>query len=195
MDDLVREKEKGFDSEYLNDVLDKKVEVGDKYQTPGFGLAAQLFSTVAKHVIEKIGPEKGEKLLKEAVEEFGYMRGISIANKVKAENKPLTFKNWLIYTDIDSLKNFRPITSIPNADFLVKVKHCTFYNAAEEWGLGEFAKIYCKYVDYKILEGYNSAIKLQLEPRQFTGKNRCVFRYIMKEENKLKPKKNGDFTE
>ena len=56
MDDLVREKEKGFDSEYLNDVLDKKVEVGDKYQTPGFGLAAQLFSTVAKHVIEKIGP-------------------------------------------------------------------------------------------------------------------------------------------
>jgi len=71
MDDLKREKENGFDSEYLNDVLDKKIEVSDKYQTPGFGLAAQLFSTVAKHVMEKLGPEEGEKLLKQAVEDFG----------------------------------------------------------------------------------------------------------------------------
>jgi len=114
------------------------------------------------------------------------MRGKRIADKVIAEKKLLTFKNWLIYTDIDSLRNFRPITSTPNGDFLVKVKHCTFYNAAEEWGLGEFATIYCKYVDYKILEGYNPDIKLQLEARQFTGKNRCVFRYIMKEKNKKK---------
>ncbi len=184
MDDLPREKERGLDPEYLNDVLDEKIAVGERYQTPGFGLAAQLFSTVAKHVINKLGPEEGEDLLKQAVEEFGLERGKRIAEKVKADNKPLTFKNWLIYIDIDSLKNFRPITSTPNGDFLVKVKHCTFYNAAEEWNLGEFAKIYCKSVDYKILEGYNSDIKLLLEPRQLTGKKRCNFRYIMKEENK-----------
>jgi len=185
MDDLTREKERGFDPEYLNDVLDRKIKIGEQYQTPGFGLAAQLFSTVAKYIINKLGWEEGENLLKQAVEEFGLERGKRIAEKVKDENMTLTFKNWLIYTDIDSIKNFRPITSTPNGDFLVKAKHCTFYNAAEEWGLGEFAKIYCKYVDYKILEGYNPDIKLILEPRQFTGKNRCIFRYIMKEENKL----------
>ncbi len=120
MDDLQKEKELGLDYEYLNDVLDKKKEVGEKYQTPGFGLAAQLFSSVAKFVIERLGVEEGEALLKQAVEYFGKERGKHIAEKVKAEGKTLTFKNWLIYTDIDSIKNFRPIASIENGDFVTK---------------------------------------------------------------------------
>lgn len=183
MSDLKREKEQGFDMDYLGDVLDKKKELGVKYQTPGFGLAAQLFSSIAKFVIEKMGAEQGEKLLKEAVEYFGKERGKRIAERVKTEGKPLTFKNWLIYTDIDS-SNFKPIASIENNDFIAKIRHCTFYNAAEEWGLGDYAKTYCKYVDYKILEGYNPGIKLILNERQATGKNRCIFRYIMKADNK-----------
>ena len=183
MNDLKRENEQGFDMEYLEDVLDKKKELGVKFQTPGFGLAAQLFSSVAKSVIEKLGPDEGEKLLKEAIEYFGKERGKRIAERVKAEGKPLTFKNWLIYTDINS-SNFRPIASIEDGDFIAKIRHCTFYNAAKEWGLGDYAKIYCKYVDYKILEGYNPDIKLILKERQATGKNRCIFRYIMRSDNK-----------
>jgi len=183
MSDLKQEKEQGFDMEYLEDVLDKKKELGLKYQTPGFGLAAQLFSSVAKFVIEKLGPDEGEKLLKEAVEYFGKERGKRIADRVKLEGKPLTFKNWLIYTDIDS-SNFRPVISIADNDLVAKIRHCTFYNAAKEWGLGDFAKIYCRYVDYKILEGYNPDIKLILKERQATGKNHCIFRYIMKTDNK-----------
>ena len=131
MNDLKREKEQGFDMEYLGDVLDKKKKIGVTYQTPGFGLAAQLFSSVAKSVIERLGPEEGEKLLKEAIEFFGKERGKRIAERVKAEGKHLTFKNWLIYTDIDS-SNFRPIASINDGDFIAKIKHCTFYRAAEE---------------------------------------------------------------
>lgn len=184
MEDLKREKEIGFDFEYLGDVLEKKKELGKKYQTPGFGLASQLFSSVAKFVIEKLGPTEGEELLKEAIEYFGKERGRRIAERVKSEGKPLTFKNWLIYTDIDSTENFRPIASVDNNDFLVKVKHCSFYNSAEEWDIGEYAKIYCKYVDYAILEGYNPEVKLILKERQATGAKRCVFRYIMKVENK-----------
>jgi len=184
MDDLKKEKTEGLDFQYLGDVLDKKKELGNKYLTPGFGLAGQLFATVAKHVIKKLGPEEGEALLKDAIEEFGLERGKRIAEKVKTEKTPLSLKNWLIYTDINSFENFRPISSTPNGDFVVKIKHCTFINAAKEWNLDEYAKIYCKYVDYKILEGYNPDVKLILESRHDTGANRCVFRYVMKEENK-----------
>jgi len=184
MDDLKKEKTEGLNFQYLGDVIDKKKELGNKYITPGFGLAGQLFSMVAKHVIKELGPEKGEALLKDAIEEFGLERGKRIAEKVKNENKSLSLKNWLIYSDIDSLENFRPVSSTPNDDFVVKIKHCTFINAAKEWGLNEYAKIYCKYVDYKILEGYNPDVKLILESRHDTGASRCVFRYVMKEENK-----------
>ncbi|MHA1191356.1 MAG: L-2-amino-thiazoline-4-carboxylic acid hydrolase [Promethearchaeota archaeon] len=183
MDDLKREKEKGFDMEYIGDVLDQRKELKGKYDTPGFGLAAQLFSCMTKHVVKKLGAEEGEKLIKKAVEEFGFERGKRIADKVKALGKPLTFKNWLIFSDIDTLI-FKPISSFEDGDFIAKIKKCTFFNAAADWGLEKYSKMYCNYVDYKILEGYNPDIKLILDQRQDTGTNRCVFRYIMKEDNK-----------
>ena len=102
----MNEKKKGLDWDDLMDVPGKKEEIGSQYQTPGFGLAAQLFCCVAKCVMEKMGPEQGEALLKEAVEHFGKERGRRIAQRVKVEGKPLTFRNWLIYTDIDSDRNF-----------------------------------------------------------------------------------------
>ncbi len=181
--EIKREKEKGFDFEYLGDVPAKKQEVGDTFQTPGFGLAAQLFSSVAKVVIEKLGEKEGEALLKEGIENFGFERGKRIAERVKAQGKENSFKNWLIYSDIDSA-NFQPIPGLEDDNFVVKVDNCTFYNAAEEWSLGEYAKIYCKYVDYKILEGYNPDVLMFLKERQVTVEDHCVFKYIMKEENK-----------
>ncbi len=182
MDDLIREKQKGFDLEYLGNVLVEREKVGSMYHTPEFGMAALLFASVALRVIEELGPERGEEILKEAVENFGKDRGRRIAEKVKALGKPLSFKNWLIYTDIDG-RNFEAQPEIQDDDLVAKVKSCTFYDSACACGLGEYAMIYCKYADYAILEGYNPDIKLILEQRE-PGKDYCLFRYIMKEKNK-----------
>jgi len=183
MDELEKEKKEGFDWDYMADVLDKKAEVGTKYQIPGFGLAAALFGFVAEAVMEELGPEKGEALLKKAVQNFGKARGKRIADHVRRLGKPLTIKNWLIYSDIDSV-NFDPHPDLQNSDLVVNAGNCTFWNAAREFHLGELAKIYCKYVDYAILEGYNPDIKLVLDDRHHTGADHCTFRYIMKEANK-----------
>ena len=88
MDELKKEKEEGLDWDYLMEVPQRKEEVGTDYQTPGFGLAAQLFASVAKSVIDRLGPDDGEALLKEAVEYFGRERGRRIAERVKAMGNP-----------------------------------------------------------------------------------------------------------
>ncbi len=183
MGELEKEKQEGFDWDYMADVLDKKAELGDKYQIPGFGLAAALFGFVAEAVMEELGPEKGEALLKKAVQNFGKARGRRIADHVRRLGKPLTVKNWLIYSDIDSI-NFDPHPDLQNCDLVVNAGQCTFWNAAREFHLGELAKIYCRYVDYAILEGYNPDITLVLDDRHHTGQDHCTFRYIMKEANK-----------
>jgi hypothetical protein len=184
MDTIRREKERGFDFEYLGDVPQKKIEVGTLYQTPGFGLAAQLFCCAARRVIDRIGEDKGTIVMKEAVEDFGLERGRHIAARVKSLGLELSFKNWLIYSDIDSSANFEALPAIDDGDLVVKVGNCTFFNAAQQWGLEGLARIYCRHVDYKILEGYNPDIKLALMERQETREDFCVFRYTMKEANK-----------
>jgi hypothetical protein len=184
MDDIKREKDRGFDFEYLGDVPGKKTEIGARYQTPGFGLAAQLFCCTARRVIDRLGPEEGAAVIRGAVEDFGLERGRHIAERVEKMGFPLSFKNWLIYSDIDSSANFEALPAVEEGDLVVTVKNCTFYNAARQWGLEDVAHLYCKHVDYKILEGYNPDIKLILRERQATGEDFCVFRYIMKEANK-----------
>jgi hypothetical protein len=185
MDDLEREKKLGLDWDYLADVMDRKAKLGDKYLVPGFGLGAALFSSMAKAIMQELGPEKGEAVIKRAVEEFGRARGRRIAAIVKDLGQPLTLKNWLIYSDIDSV-NFDPHPDLDNNDLVVKAGECTFWNAAKEFGMGEYGKIYCKYADYAILDGYNPDITLVLQHRHHIGLEHCVFRYIMKEENKKK---------
>ena len=183
MDDLKKEKAEGFDWAYMADVLTQKQAVGDGYQIPGFGLAAVLFASMARIVLEKHGSEKGEALIRKAVEDFGRARGARIAAIVTGLGKPLTLKNWLIYSDIDA-SNFSPAPDLVDDDLVVQAGECTFWTAAQAFGLGGVAKLYCKYVDYAILEGYNPDIKLVLLDRHQSGKDFCVFRYIMKETNK-----------
>jgi hypothetical protein len=181
MDDIAREKGQGFDFAYLGDVPQNKIEIGDRFQTPGFGLAAQLFCCCARKVIDRLGAEEGSAILRAAVEDFGLERGRHIAERVQGLGLPLSFKNWLIYSDIDSSANFEALPSIEDGDLVVRVNNCTFYNAARQWGLEGLAHIYCRYVDYKILAGYNPDITLMLEERHAAGENFCVFRYGMKE--------------
>jgi hypothetical protein len=186
MDDLERERKLGFDWDYLADVLDSRAKLSGKYEIPGFGLGAALFSFMARAIIQELGQEKGEVLIRQAVEEFGRARGRRIATIVKDLGKPLTLKNWLIYSDIDSV-NFDPHPDLDNNDLVVKAGECTFWNAAKEFGMGEYGKIYCKYADYAILSGYNPGIKLVLHDRHHIGQeDHCVFRYVMKEENRKK---------
>ncbi len=183
MNDLEREKKQGFSYGYLLGALPRRAAVGSRYQTPGFGLAGQLFSSLCKVMIRKLGPEPGEELIREAVQLFGRERGRQIAERVKSLGKPLSFRNWLTYGDISG-SNFSARPVIDNGDLVAKVRACSFLDAATEWGMGEYARLYCKYADYAILEGYNPDVKLELKTRHETGRDHCLFRYIMKEENK-----------
>lgn len=183
MDDLQREKRSGMSRWYLKDVRLKRRLLGRKFRIPGFGLAAMLFATLSQVIIERLGREKGEELIKEAVQRFGKERGRRIAAKVASLGKPPSLKNWLIYTDIDA-GNFAASPHIDNGDLVAPVRECAFDSAARAWGLQEFASLYCKYADHAILEGYNPDVTLILENRHVTGRDHCLFRYVMKEENK-----------
>lgn len=180
MNDLDRERAKGLSLWYLKDVRLKRWLLGRGMRTPGFGLAAQLFACMTRAAVERLGAERAEALLKEAIEGFGFERGRRIAERVKKLGKPLSFKNWLIYTDIDPV-NFGARPRLENGDLVAEVEYCAFHRAAQEWGLGDFSKIYCKYADFAILRGYNPLIRLELATRHETGRDHCVFRYRIKE--------------
>jgi hypothetical protein len=180
-DDLAREKRKGLSLWYLWDVMFHRRRLGSGYHTPGFGHAANLFALMSRHVLEKLGPVEGEALIRQTVDDFGFERGKRIAQRVQSLGKPLSFKNWLIYSDIDGT-NFKAMVSVDKGALVARVGYCSFMNAAQAWGLERYASRYCAYVDHAILRGYNPDICLHLEPRGETGKDFCLFRYSIRAE-------------
>jgi hypothetical protein len=179
MNELDREKKKGLGLLYLVKAALMRKLIRGRHQTPGFGLAAQLFAVMAREVIGKLGPVEGEALIKRAVESFGRERGKRIAQTVSGMKKPLSLRNWTIYTDI-APSNFPAKVAFPDGDLEAKVEKCAFMAAADRWDLRKYAALYCKYADYAILDGYNPDVKLSLESRHDTGKNHCVFSYRVK---------------
>jgi hypothetical protein len=175
-DDAGREREKGLSLWYLWDAAFHRARLGSRHHTPGFGHAAALFSVMARNVLEKLGPEEGGELIRKAVDQFGFERGVRIASLVRSLGKPTTFKNWLIYSDIDG-SNFKAMVWVEGGELVARVKGCTFMAAARQWGLGDYASHYCATVDHAILRGYNPDIRLKLESRTVTGKDYCLFRY------------------
>lgn len=184
MDDLEKEQKEGLSWDYMAEVPTKKEEIGDTYQIPGWGLGAILFSFVAKAVLEELGPQKGEALVKKALDEFGRARGRRIAEIVKGLGKPLTLKNWFIYNDMDPRNTKPQPVDMVNGDFIMKTGECVLWNTTGEFGLRDFSQFFCKYADDAVLEGYNPDIKLAREYRYQTGKDHCMFRWIVKESDK-----------
>lgn len=179
MNDLDREKKKGLGLLYLIKAAVMRMLIGKKYHTPGFGFAALLFASVTREVIAELGQDKGEELIKRAVESFGKERGKRIAARVAQKGKPLSLRNWIIYTDISG-SNFPAKVTFPEGDLEARVGTCSFMKAADQWGLREYASLYCRYADYAILDGYNPDVRLTLKSRHQTGNEYCTFRYRMK---------------
>ncbi|HSV96909.1 MAG TPA: hypothetical protein VLM75_08250 [Spirochaetota bacterium] len=59
VNELAREKTKGFSFAYLIKALFMRMGIGARHQTPGFGLAGQIFAVIAKNVSAEMGPQRG----------------------------------------------------------------------------------------------------------------------------------------
>lgn len=206
MDDMKKERTEGFDFDYLVAAVNERTKLGDTYLTPVgehlgntlallsgvvveqmgekegsefvFKLTGHIFGIAAKALIEKIGEEKAESILKEVVETFGEGRGRQIAERVKAQAKPLTFKNFLIHTDMDS-SNVTPDIkpSIEDGKLVLDIPYCAFNQGARDAGFGEYAYYYCKYIDKAIIRGYNPDIKLEVSHNLSKGDDHCRLIY------------------
>jgi hypothetical protein len=184
MDDLEKERSEGVDWGYMGSMLKEKEAQGGAGYLSLANHMGQFFALTAKAIIDKIGEKEGRELLKKLVEDFAVRRGRRIAEKVKDAGKPLTFKNFIVYGDMDSTGVTSGMTpNIVDGDLILEVKHCEFNQGAKAVGLGEYAYHYCKYIDTALLRGYNPDLRLEVKKNLSAGDEVCLFHYSFKEKD------------
>jgi hypothetical protein len=180
MSDIQKERTEGLTWEYLGEVLKKKAALEGAQLTPMPSLMGQMFAVFAKAVIDALGKEKGQTVIKDAVQTFGRTRGRRVAERVKAQGLELTFGNFLIYLDLDSSAALDFTPSLEDGNMFLNITRCAFADGAKAFGLDEYFHYYCKWVDNAILEGYNPDLVLEIPQTLSGGADSCIFRYMIK---------------
>lgn len=137
---------------------------------------ALLFSCIAKSLMDKVGKEKGEPLIRKAVQIYGHQRGKRMALRARANTHALTMANYLAYGEWSVPKeemDFRLVDKTPHAR--MQVVKCPWHSAWEKRGLIEFGKYFCKEIDEALVHGFNPDLTIEIKSTQTNGGSHCEF--------------------
>jgi hypothetical protein len=140
---------------------------------------ALLFGWIARAVIEAIGEQNGEVIIRKAVQQYGNQRGRRMALRAKSNRHPLNMANYIAYSEwISSPGSQHEKEMVEKApDAKVHIHKCPWYAAWKENGLLPFARIYCQEIDQALVYGFNPDLKLDVNGTLTNGADRCEFVY------------------
>lgn len=176
------EERKDFDLEVLGPALAERAEKGQDYIAAPLAMQGKLFGFIAREIIERFGQE-GEEAIIEAVKRFGEERGRRMAQAVESEGREASFASFLVCSDLDTSYH-EMVPHIEEGAVRVEISYCPFAEACKEWGVEEYGKLFCEYIDGAIMQGYNpERYETICEQNLTEGAETCIIVYKFKEED------------
>lgn len=137
---------------------------------------ALLFAFISKSVIEEAGLEKGEPLIRQAVQEYGRQRGRRMALRAVKYGHGLTMDNYFAYGEWTVPKNemnFKFVEKTPHAR--MNIYRCPWHETWKENRLLEYGKYFCQEIDEALVHGFNPDLVLQVNSTRTNGGELCDF--------------------
>lgn len=147
---------------------------------------ALLFAWVSREVIQRVGAQKGEAVIRKAVQRYGRQRGGRMAMRTQADGQMQSMFNFLVYSEWEaSDRDFDNIILETNPHFHVRVPRCPWNDAWVENNLLPYGRLYCLEVDHALIQGFNPDLTLELNATLSNDERDCDFIY---QEANLTPK-------
>jgi nitroreductase/predicted hydrocarbon binding protein len=113
--------------------------------------AALLYHSFAQTLLEEHGKEKGEELIRKAIDEYGAIIGGEARKKAQHKGLSLTPENFA--SDLPDIA-WETETIIVDGEERVRVHNCPLASEWHEWSDPQMARLYC-YVDQAKIKAYN----------------------------------------
>ena len=139
---------------------------------------ALLFAWMSREVVQRVGEERGEEVMRKAVSRYGQQRGRRMALRAKANDKDLTLSmfDFQVYGEWESDDgDFGRLILGTDPHFHVSVAKCPWNDTWQENGLVDFGRFYCLEVDHALIEGFNPELKLELNTTLPNDQKDCDF--------------------
>ena len=137
---------------------------------------AQLFAWIVKSVVEEVGVEQGEPVIRKAVRKYGEERGKRMALRATENGHALNMATYLAYSEWEASGGNMQVsmkTKVPHAT--VEVHKCPWHTTWEQDGLIEFGRYYCLEIDEAVVRGFNPDLKIDINGTRTNGADCCEF--------------------
>ena len=131
---------------------------------------ALLFGWISKAVIEIVGEQHGETVLRKAVRQYGEERGRRMAHRAKANGHPLSMTNYLAYSEWKASPGEMKLTMVEKSPHAkVYVHKCPWHTVWEKNGMISYGRFYCLEIDNALVSGFNPELQLDVYGTQTNG--------------------------
>lgn len=130
---------------------------------------------LGRQVFQRIGPVKGELILRKAVRRYGEQRGRRMALRAQSDGKELTMLNYLIYGEwsLTASEMTQRMEQNNHNNMRMLVERCPWQAAWMEEGLIEYGRLYCQEIDLALVRGFNPQLNLDVLKTQPNDRQPC----------------------
>ncbi len=129
--------------------------------------------------IMQIAPNNAEYLIEQCMKRYGFARGAKMAKQAVTSGNNLDIHTYNAYRQWDCEPGASVSTVISEQpDYRVRVTRCPWQEAWQRYGLTEFGKYYCEWIDMSLAEGFGGGLELHIPKRLSQGDSCCEFIWL-----------------
>lgn len=124
-------------------------------------IMAKLFAVMADEIIQEVGRERGELVVKKAVRRFANLRADDVIARIMADGKEVTFHTVEEYSDYPP-NNAWDCDSFVEGNVLREINRiCPYSNAFRQLHMEDVGKLYCEEIDIALNEAFFGNIEFE----------------------------------
>ncbi|QUI22107.1 L-2-amino-thiazoline-4-carboxylic acid hydrolase [Vallitalea pronyensis] len=135
---------------------------------------ALLIAWINRAVVQEIGDDEGERIIRKATKIYAMQRGGRMAQRARMNGDALTMNSYYTYVEWVAQKgdfDQKIVEKMP--DSRIHVFKCPFHDVWKENNLMPYGRFYCLEVDKGVVKGFNKDLHVDVLQTKPNGADYC----------------------
>lgn len=140
---------------------------------------ALMMAWISKAVVDAVGAEEGERIIRRGVVRYGNQRGRRMAMRAEANGHPRTMAAYFAYAEVRLRRSdFKMEILERSPDARIRTSVCPWAIAWERNDLTAYGRYFCMEIDRAVVQGFNDDLDLEVSGTLSNGAEYCDMTFV-----------------
>ena len=140
---------------------------------------ALMVAWISRAVVDAVGEDEGERIIRRAVVRYGNQRGRRMAMRAEANGHPRTMANYFAYPELRlKRRDFKMEILERSPHARGRTSTCPWTVAWEKNDLMGYGRYFCLEIDRAVVQGFNDDLVLKVNSTMSNGAEYCDMTFM-----------------